>query len=79
MKNFILFVAMIVALIGGFCWIGYENLKTDRKYVSLMESKDSFTDDEISMLYHWMNPGKYDDHSPSKRFVELYNQKIKDL
>lgn len=79
MKKILFFISIISLLVAGFTYIGYENKRIDNEYIQLMESKDSFTDEEIHCLYHWMNPGAYDDHGPSKRFIELYNQKIKDL
>ena len=60
-------------------YIACDNYDRDQRYCELMESKDEFSNEEIQLLYHWMNPDKYDDHCPSERFQKLYNEKIKPL
>ena len=70
-------VILVTLAIMGICWIGHLNTNRDTELCEFMESRDSFSSDEIDMLYHWRYPDKYDDHNPSKRFIELYNTKIK--
>ena len=67
----------LVLTILGFACIGWMNSRQDDEYIKLMESKDEFTSEEVTWLYHWRNPDKYDDYYPSDKFIELYDKKIK--
>ena len=79
MRKAIVFGVFLALAAGACSSIIYQNYKVDASHIKLMESKDDFTDDEINMLYHWRNPGRYGDHAPSDRFCELYDKKIKPL
>jgi hypothetical protein len=79
MKQLAIMSLCIMSLIGGCFYIVGENSRRDRELCEFMESKTDFTREDIDMLYHWMNPGRYDDHNPSERFQKLYNEKIKPL
>ena len=72
------FICLILLVLVGavLCWIGHENTDEDSRYCAIMESKESFTDKEKEALYHWMHPGKYDDHTPSRQFIELYRKRF---
>lgn len=76
-KGCLICLILFILACAGICWIGKANAVQDAEYCQLMESKDCFSDREKELLYHWMNPGKYDDHSPSDKFTELYNKKVK--
>ena len=76
-KGCLICLLLFILAAAGLCWIGHMNADKDREYCELMESKNAFSDKEKEWLYHWMNPGKYDDHHPSDRFIELYNKKVK--
>lgn len=76
-KGCLICLILFILACAGICWIGKMNADQDAEYCQLMESKNVFSDDEKEWLYHWMNPGKYDDHSPSEKFIKLYNEKLK--
>ena len=67
----------LVLIILGYTFVGWMNSSKDNEYIELMKSKNTFTSEEVTWLYHWRNPDKYDDHCPSKKFIELYDAKIK--
>jgi len=79
LKSATIMTILVFAAIGGCVYIACDNYDRDQRYCELMESKDEFSNEEIQLLYHWMNPDKYDDHNPSERFQKLYNEKIKPL
>ena len=76
-KGCLLCIILLILGAALLCWIGHSNAEQDREYCELMERKEAFSDKEKEQLYHWMNPGKYDDHCPSEKFIELYNKKVK--
>ena len=76
-KGCLICMIMLILACLALAWIGHMNSNQDKEYCELMESKECFSDKEKEMLYHWMNPGKYDDHNPSERFIKLYESKVK--
>lgn len=74
MKNIIM-IAVIVAAIGGvFAMLSYDNAKKDAQWCEVMEKQVEFSGETVDKLFHFKRVC-----NPSKKFLDLYNKKIKDL
>jgi len=77
MKKILIFVLAIILVVIMIATISKMNSAHDAELCALIEQKDSWTDDELECLYHWRNPGKYDEYYPSDKFINLYDTKVK--
>ncbi len=70
----IILIAIILLAIGFIAYIWYDNAQTDYRLCDVMERQTEFSGKTVDLLYHFKNEGY-----PSKRFMELYDKKIKNL
>lgn len=67
-------IATVLFVIGFIAYLMYDNAQTDARLCDVMERQTEFSGETVDRLYHFKNEG-----SPSKRFLELYDKKIKNL
>ena len=75
----IIIVIILALIVADLVWSIYkQDMLIDKHNIEFMESKNNFSGEEVDRLWHWRH-GIDQAFGPSKRFCEIYDQKIKPL
>ena len=74
MKKLAFALAGIAVAVAALVAIERQDAEQDERFCAMIEQQEAFDGHTVDMLWNWKTKG-----NPSPRFLELYEQKVKDL